>query len=140
MVALDVITLLPPAVRYKIYLWLGLRKRSSGDMDAARQLLERAAILFPDRSEAQTYLEDVRRQLGRTKVDSVTAEPVLPLRPEQFREGQEYRGITTGNIWRIDKRLGEGSMGVVFRVMNKAADTGTSYALKTFKTAEAWQE
>jgi len=109
-------------------------------MDAARQLLERAAILFPDRPEAQTYLEDVRRQLGRTKVDSVTAEPVLPLRPEQFREGKEYRGITTGNIWRIDKRLGEGSMGVVFRVMNKAADTGTSYALKTFKTAEAWQD
>lgn len=135
---------LPPSIRYKALLYFGCRRESRGNLEAARTAFERAAQLFPDRQEAHEFLDKVRQKLQGTVVVPDACDPLLPLRRSDFdaTPSRPVRGAMTGNLWKIEERLGAGSgnMGVVFRVRNLATDGRDIFALKTYKTVDAGDE
>jgi tetratricopeptide (TPR) repeat protein len=133
---------LPLLIRYKVLVFIGCRCRSRGNLEAARMAFQRAAQLFPCRQEAQKLLDDVRQRLGGTIAVSGLSQPLLPLRRSDFdaKPSRSVRGAMTGNLWEIEERLGEGYMGVVFRVRNLAVTGRDTFALKTFHAVRSWDE
>jgi serine/threonine protein kinase len=105
----------------------------------ARAAFERAVVLFPEQDEARRRLQEVRERLGGTVVLPGPESPLLPLRRAEFdaKPGRQVRGTMTGNVWEFQERLGEGNMGVVFRVKNAAAGKPEDLALKTYHAARA---
>jgi serine/threonine protein kinase/thioredoxin-like negative regulator of GroEL len=133
---------LPPLIRYRALVYIGRRNRSRGHLETARMAFQRAAQLFPGRKEAHELLDEVRERLGGTVVVRGSSDPLLPLRRGDFdaKPSRPVRGAMTGNLWEIEKRLGEGSMGVVFRVRNLAVNGRDAFALKTYRAVRAWDE
>ncbi len=135
------LNVLPAPVRYKALVHIGRRSASRGHFETARMAFERAAQLFPGRAEARQLLDDVRRRLGGTEAVPISHGPLLPLRRNDLdaEPQQPVRGMLTGNVWKIEGRLGQGQMGVVFRARNLAVNSRDTFALKTYHGARAWE-
>jgi hypothetical protein len=133
---------LPLLLRYKALVYIGCRHRSRGNLETARVAFQRAAQLFPGRIEAHELLDDVRKKLAGTVVSAGSSGSLLPLRRSDFdsKPSRTVRGAMTGNVWEIQERLGEGYMGVVFRVRNVAVTGRDTFALKTYHAVRAWDE
>lgn len=133
---------LPPLVRYKVLVYIGCRNRSRGNLETARVAFQRVAQLFPSRKKAHELLDEVRQKLGGTAIFRASSDPLLPLRRTDFdsQPGRIVLGAMTGNLWEIEERLGEGYMGVVFRVRNLAVTVRDTFALKTYRAARAWDK